>query len=119
MYRGGPGMLAWALHRVSGIAILIFLLIHIIETMMIGFGPEAYNRAISIYKAPWFKPLEFLLVAAVVYHAGNGILIMIVDFVPAATRSYRRMFWTGAIVYLALILPVGYLMMRSLFAKLF
>lgn len=115
MYRGGPGMLAWALHRVSGIAVLLFLFMHILETTMIGFGPDLYNATINIYKQPWFKPIEFLLVAAVIYHAGNGIVVMILDFWPQATKAYRKMVWTGAVIYAAIVIPLGAWMMRSLF----
>jgi succinate dehydrogenase / fumarate reductase cytochrome b subunit len=114
VYRGSPGMLAWALHRITGVAVLLFLLAHIVETSMLALGPDAYNRAISIYKQPWFKPLEFLLVAAVLYHAGNGIMVMILDFWPASTRSYRRMFWIGAGLYAAAMVPVAYLMLGKL-----
>ncbi|MDR5708583.1 MAG: succinate dehydrogenase, cytochrome b556 subunit [Armatimonadota bacterium] len=115
MYRGGPGMLAWALHRITGVAVLVFLLLHILETFMLLYGAEAYNRALALYKQPWFKPLEFLLVAAVVYHAGNGILVMILDLFPRATRSYRRMFWVGAALYTVVMLPVAVLMLRPIF----
>ena len=115
MYRGGPGMLAWALHRISGVAVLLFLFMHILETSMLTFGPEAYNAAFNIYRQAWFKPIEFLLVAAVLYHAGNGILVMIVDVWPASTRVYRRIFWAGAAVYVAVLIPVGFVMMRRLF----
>jgi len=115
MYRGGPGMLAWALHRITGLAVLLFLFMHIIETSMLGLGPGVYNTTISIYRQRWFKPIEFLLVAAVIFHAGNGILVMLVDFWPAATRHYRRLFLAGAVVYVALIIPLGFFMMRRLF----
>lgn len=114
MYRGSPGMLAWVLHRITGIAVLLFLFAHIIETSMLGLGPEAYNRTLEVYRQPWFKPLEFLLVAAVLYHAGNGIVVMILDFWPAATRLYRRMLWIGAGAYVLALLPVAYLMLGKL-----
>lgn len=114
-YRGGPGVLAWALNRLTGIAVLVFLLLHITETTMLGFGPRAYNAALFIYRQAWFKPLEFLLVAAVIYHAGYGILVMILDFWPGSTAVYRRMLWIGAIVYGAVTVPLGAWMMRRLF----
>lgn len=114
MYRGSPGMLAWALHRITGVAVLLFLLAHIVETSMLTVGPQAYDRAISIYRQPWFKPLEFLLVAAVLYHAGNGLIVMILDFWPASTRMYRRMFLIGAGLYLVALVPVAYLMLGKL-----
>ncbi|MBI3997622.1 MAG: succinate dehydrogenase, cytochrome b556 subunit [Armatimonadetes bacterium] len=111
MYRGSPGMLAWVLHRITGVAVLLFLFGHIIETSMLGLGPDAYNRTIEIYRQAWFKPIEFLLVAAVLFHAGNGLIVMILDFWPNATRVYRRMFWIGAGVYILVLLPVAYLIL--------
>lgn len=114
MYRGHPGMLAWLLHRITGIAVLVFLLGHIIETSTLMLGPDVYNKTLEIYRQAWFKPIEFLLVAAVLYHAGNGILVMLVDFWPASTRAYRRMFWVGAGIYVAALIPVAYLMMGKL-----
>lgn len=107
-------MLAWILHRITGVAVLLFLFAHIYETSLITLSPEAYNRALELYKAPWFKPLEFLLVAAVLYHAGNGIMVMILDFLPTPSRTYRRMFWVGAGVYLVALIPVAYLMLGKL-----
>jgi len=115
MYRGGPGMLAWALHRITGVAVLLFLFMHIIETSLLGFGPAVYNSTLNIYKQAWFKPFEFLLVAAVIYHALNGIIVMIVDFWPASTRYHRQMLWAGAAVFVVLVMPVGFLIMRRLF----
>lgn len=114
MYRGHLGMLAWALHRITGVAVLVFLFMHIIETSMITVSPEAYNAALEIYRQSWFKPLEFLLVAAVLFHAGNGILIMINDFRPTSSVRYRRLMWIGAGVYVIVLLPVAYLMLGKL-----
>ncbi|MDQ7859243.1 MAG: succinate dehydrogenase, cytochrome b556 subunit [Armatimonadota bacterium] len=114
MYRGHPGMLAWVLHRITGLAVLLFLFAHIVETSMILVSPEAYNKAIELYRQPWFKPLEFLLVAAVLFHAGNGLMVMIIDFIPTPSRTYRRMFWIGAGVYAVLLVPVAYFMLGGL-----
>jgi succinate dehydrogenase / fumarate reductase cytochrome b subunit len=115
MYRGGPGMLAWALHRITGLAVLLFLFLHIIETFLLTLGPAAYNSTLNIYKQLWFKPLEFLLVAAVIYHALNGIVVLILDAWPAATRYHRSMLWVGAAAYVVLVVPAGFLIMRRLF----
>src|SRR3989337_1839251 len=115
MYRGGPGMLAWALHRITGVAVLLFLFMHIIETSLLGFGPAVYNSTLNIYKQPWFKPFEFLLVAAVIYHALNGIIVLMVDFWSASPRYHRQMLWAGAAGFVVLAVPVGLLIMRRLF----
>lgn len=107
-------MLAWVLHRVTGVAVLLFLFMHILETTTLGFGPVAYNSAFNIYRQLWFKPFEFLLVAAVLYHAGNGLIVMVLDVWPSATRIHRPLVWGGAIVFAAIIIPLGAWMMRAL-----
>ena len=44
MYRGGQGMWSWLLHRVTGMGIFLFLLVHILDTAFLILGPEPYNR---------------------------------------------------------------------------
>lgn len=107
-------MFTWAVRRITGVAVLLFLCLHIIETSMLRFGPAAYDSAISIYKQLWFKPIEFLLVAAVIYHAGDGIIVMILDAWPKGTRAYRALVWTAAALYAAIVIPLGAWMMRRL-----
>ena len=42
-YRGGEGMLAWAFHRISGIAVSVFLTLHVVSIFMVGANPEFYD----------------------------------------------------------------------------
>jgi succinate dehydrogenase / fumarate reductase cytochrome b subunit len=52
MYRGREGMWSYYFHRVSGIGILLFLLAHIIDTMLLGWGPDVYNKVVKLYAHP-------------------------------------------------------------------
>src|ERR1019366_5102909 len=38
-YRGREGQWAWILHRVTGVGIFIYLLVHIVDTALLGWGP--------------------------------------------------------------------------------
>lgn len=115
MYRGGEGQWSWLFHRVSGVGILIFLLVHILDTMLIRIGPEAYNHAMAIYQQPWFRPVEVLLAAAVLYHAGNGVRIILYDFFPVTTQYHKQMFVGGAMVFAIVFGVITYFMIRGLF----
>jgi len=75
MYRGGSGQAAWLLHRLTGLGVLLFLLIHILDTGLVLFGAEVYNKVVKIYTHPLFRVGEVGLAAAVLYHALNGIRI--------------------------------------------
>src|SRR5690606_22886439 len=81
-YRGAIGQWSWVLHRITGLGVLFFLVLHVIDTSWAVFYPGLYEEAIKIYQTPLFTAGEFALVAAVVYHALNGIRIAVFDYRP-------------------------------------
>ncbi|HXF06510.1 MAG TPA: succinate dehydrogenase, cytochrome b556 subunit [Blastocatellia bacterium] len=111
MYKGHEGMWSWIFHRISGLAVLLFLFAHIVDTALIGWGPDVYNAAMALYRHPVFRVGEVLLVGAVVYHALNGIRIIVVDFWPLGTRFQRQMFWVEIVIFLILWIPASLLML--------
>lgn len=115
MYRGGAGQLAWFLHRWSGVAVLLFLLIHILDTALVLFGPELYNKVVIIYTHPLFRLGEVGLAAAVLYHALNGIRITLLDFFPALTDRQHQLFYAVVALFVVLFLPSAFLMLKPLF----
>ena len=102
-------MYAWALHRLTGLGVLAFLAVHIIETFFLTLGPDAYNAAISIYKAPFFKVTEIALTFAVLYHGVNGIRVTIQDFWPALWRYERAFLWASAAIIILAFAPLAIL----------
>ncbi|MFO7323890.1 MAG: succinate dehydrogenase, cytochrome b556 subunit [Chloroflexota bacterium] len=89
-YRGAIGQWSWVLHRITGLGVLFFLVLHVIDTSWAVFYPGLYEEAIKIYQTPLFTAGEFALVAAVVYHALNGIRIAVFDYRPAWWRYQRQ-----------------------------
>jgi succinate dehydrogenase / fumarate reductase cytochrome b subunit len=81
-YRGAIGQWSWVLHRLTGLGVVLFLTLHVIDTSWAVFYPALYVEAIAIYQTPLFTLGEFGLVAAVVYHALNGVRISIFDYRP-------------------------------------
>lgn len=93
LYRGREGMWSWVLHRITGVSIFFFLLVHVLDTALIRLSPEAYDAVIGTYKNPVMAIGEVVLVAAIAYHAYNGLRIIAVDFWPWATRHQRQLWW--------------------------
>lgn len=93
LYRGREGMWSWVLHRITGVAIFFFLLVHILDTALIRVSPVAYDAVIGTYKNPIMGLGEVALVGAIAYHAFNGLRIILVDFWPWATRHQRQLWW--------------------------
>ena len=93
LYRGREGMWSWVLHRITGVAIFFFLLVHVLDTSLIRFSPEAYNAVMATYKTTIMGLGEIALVGAIVFHAFNGLRIILVDFWSQGTRYQRAMFY--------------------------
>lgn len=106
IYRGGPGMFTWMLHRITGIFIFMFLFAHILDTAMVAIGDgRIYDGVIGLYHHPLIKLMEIGLVVAVIFHAMNGIKVTLVDFWAKGTQYIRQM--SMAFVGLAVILSLG------------
>ena len=72
LYRGREGMWSWVLHRITGVAIFFFLLVHVLDTSLIRVSPGAYNAVIDEYKTPLMGLGEAALVAAIGFHGRSG-----------------------------------------------
>ena len=93
LYRGREGMWSWVLHRITGIGLYFFLLVHILDTALVRVSPEAYNAVIGAYQTPLMGVAEIGLVAAVVFHAFNGLRIILVDFWNIGTKHHKAIFY--------------------------
>ena len=93
LYRGREGMWSWVLHRITGVAIFFFLLVHILDTALVRVSPDAYNAVIGTYQTPIMGLGEVALVGAIVFHAFNGLRIILVDFWSWATRNQKVLFY--------------------------
>lgn len=104
LYRGHEGMWSWVLHRITGIAIYFFLLVHVLDTATLRISPEVYNGVIGAYKTPIMGIGEAGLVAAIVFHAMNGLRVILVDSTSWGTKYQRQMFYVVLALWTALMI---------------
>lgn len=93
VYAGDPGQYAWVMHRATGIGVLFFLLVHIIDIALVGLGRDVYDHSVEFYGNPFLIPMEVALVGAVIYHTLNGLRIILIDFWQVGYRRERQLFW--------------------------
>jgi succinate dehydrogenase cytochrome b subunit len=119
LYRGREGQWSWLAHRVTGVAIILFLFAHVVDTALVGWGPDAYNKVVSVYHNPFIRLLELGLVAAVIFHALNGVRIMIIDFWPKASDFNRQLIYGTVGLFVAGMIPITYLIVKPIVEKYF
>lgn len=119
LYRGRVrGQWSWVAHRVTGVAIILFLFAHVVDTALVGWGPEAYNRVVAVYHNPVVRLLELALVAFVVYHALNGVRIMVIDFWPKACDWERQLTFATVGLFVAGMIPIALVMGTPVYEEL-
>ncbi|NLT53537.1 MAG: succinate dehydrogenase, cytochrome b556 subunit [Actinomycetales bacterium] len=105
LYRGREGMWSWVAHRITGVLIFFFLLVHVLDTALVRVSPEAYDDIIGTYQNPVVGLGETGLVAAVLFHALNGLRVMAVDLWAKGTRYHRQLFYGVVGTWVLLMIP--------------
>lgn len=112
LYRGREGMWSWVAHRITGVLTFFFLFAHVLDTALVRVSPESYDKVIDTYKNPVVNLMEIGLVGAVLYHALNGIRIILVDFWAKGPRYQRLMLWIIVAVWVAVMVPGAFFMFK-------
>jgi succinate dehydrogenase / fumarate reductase, cytochrome b subunit len=103
VYKGKSGQWAFVGHRISGVLVFLFLLLHIVDVSLIDSDPVLYDEVHELYGNVLLRIFEVGLLFALLFHSLNGLRIVLVDFFPGMVRNERRLFS----VVLALTLIVG------------
>ncbi len=117
-YRGREGQWSFLLHRVTGLGVLLFLAIHILDTATVYFLPNLYGEVILIYRSTIFSLAEIALVFCLFFHGVNGVRIAYLDILKPTDwtpESERRSALIALIVTLVLFIPsAGYMLYHLL-----
>lgn len=119
LYRGDLGMWSWVAHRITGVLTFFFLFAHVLDTALVRVSPNSYDKVIELYKNPVVNLMELGLVGAVLYHALNGVRVMLVDFWAKGPRFQRVMLLAIIVVWVAVMIPGAYFMLQYNVEKLF
>lgn len=90
--RWGVERYLYILHRLTGLGILSFFLLHIFASSVRMYGPESWNAAMMILKNPIFKLGEFFVFVAFVFHALNGIRLIFIELGLAVGKAEEPIF---------------------------
>ncbi len=77
--RWGAERYLYALHRVTGLGILAYFLLHIFVTSSRAFGKASWQTAMGAVTGPVFKVGEYLVFLAFAFHAVNGIRLVLIE----------------------------------------
>lgn len=112
-YKGGGTMITWLLHRIGGLAMVLFVGLHISASFFTQqLGSNVGVAINTIYESPYF---QIVLYFFVIFHAINGFRIIIMDTFPKLLEYQRELTWLEWIIFIPIYgLSVFIMIMRLL-----
>lgn len=104
MYRSS-GFISFVLRRLTGVALVLYLFLHMWVIGSANQGPEVFNARLNAVQTPIFKLAEIALLAAVVYHAFDGIRLLIVHYFNVS--SYQKSLFYAAFAISVILTVAG------------
>ena len=117
-YRGREGQIAWMLHRITGVGVFFFLALHIADIFLMSFGPQIFNALLFFYHQWLFKlSIVFGLYPGVLYHALNGMRVVIMDFWPDMGKRQAQLWRVQMVIFALAYIPSAILMLSVMFGR--
>jgi succinate dehydrogenase / fumarate reductase cytochrome b subunit len=96
-YRWQTGAMAWLIHRITGAAVGLYLLLHILGQFGMKYGGlEGLRNFLTA------KVVVVILLAFLIYHSLNGVRELIIDFGSGAFY-HKKLLWVmmiiGVVIY--------------------
>ena len=105
-----PGFAAALLHRLSGVALAIFLPLHFIALATALDGAAVFDSFLAVTQTPLVKATECALVLALATHMALGLRVLAIEFLDIRERTVAVLTGCTAAVFavgLAFLLNVG------------
>jgi succinate dehydrogenase cytochrome b subunit len=94
------GMWAYALNRITGIGLVVYLYLHLCILSLLTRGPDAWNTFVAVARSPFILCFDVILLAGALIHGLNGIRIALTGLdkgVKAQKASFSILMLVAAV----------------------
>jgi succinate dehydrogenase cytochrome b556 subunit len=98
------GIWTWLLQRVTGLLLVFYLFAHLWILHYANLPNKvAFDEILARLQSPLFLVFDLMLLALVIFHALNGVRVIIIDF-GISSRAQKILFWGLMLLGLAMFL---------------
>ncbi len=94
------GMWAYALNRITGIGLVVYLYLHLAVLSLLLRGPGSWDTFVSLARTPYFLILDVILLAGALIHGLNGLRIALTGF-DVGVKAHKALF--GVLMLVAVV----------------
>jgi succinate dehydrogenase / fumarate reductase cytochrome b subunit len=99
-YQGGGPMLAWILHRLTALGIILFVGLHVVASFFMQQLGSDFATTINFIYESWI--FQIIVAFCVIFHALNGLRIVICDLWPQSLMYQREILWAQWFIFAAI-----------------
>lgn len=103
--RRGLGMWAYALNRITGLGLVLYLIIHLFVLSLLAQGEAGWDNFIALASTPFFLLLDVVLLAGILIHGLNGLRISLLAL-SIGVHQHKAIFY-GLMLVSAVVLAVA------------
>ena len=85
------GMWAYALNRLTGIGLVVYLYLHLGVLSLLARGQSSWDSFVSLARSPYYLALDVLLLAGILIHGLNGLRVALTGF-DIGVRAQKTLF---------------------------
>ena len=85
------GMWAYALNRLTGIGLVVYLYMHLGVLSLLARGQSSWDSFVSLARSPYYLALDVLLLAGILIHGLNGLRVALTGF-DIGVRAQKTLF---------------------------
>lgn len=100
------GTWAYVANRLTGLALVGYLYVHLAVLSLLARGPGSYDRFVDLMRSPLFIALDLLLVAGLLVHGLNGLRLTVLGL-GAGVGAQRAMLIAAVLVTLGVLVVAG------------
>ena len=107
--RRKAGMWAYALNRITGIGLVVYLYLHLGILSMLMQGQSAWDAFVALARSPFYLTLDVILLAGILIHGLNGLRLAFTGLgfsVGAQKALFIILMVIGAIILLIAALKI-------------
>lgn len=108
------GWWAWFLQRLTGVSLVGYLFLHIAVISTARAGADTFDDVLIVLQKPFFVVLDLSLIAAVLYHALNGVRVLLFDL-GVGIKQQASLFWVCMLLTAVVTGVAGYFSLPLIF----
>ena len=85
------GMWAYALNRITGIGLVVYLYLHLGVLSLLARGQSSWDSFVSLARSPYYLALDVILLAGILIHGLNGLRVALTGF-DVGVRAHKALF---------------------------